>query len=241
MAEPLIIAFAFVGGVIGLCLFVLCVWVPLVGWAPHRLLRAEAKLIRCIKGKDGRPGSKRFTYNEIEPGVLLGAIPHGADHLKMLRDQENVTCFVTMNELWEMPGNGRTTTPSEVQEHGIQLLWLPTPDYSAVNQEDLRRGANFLEDCVSTGKVCYVHCNGGRGRSTSVVLAWLIFHRQMDALSALRLVEDRRKIANFLCCCGTRPQWRSIRRFETFVHSAKKHKGQKNVGARVAPEPAVEA
>lgn len=249
-ADPGALTGVVLAAVCGAILLVTAVWIPLVGWAPRWALRWEARLIRCAKGASGRPGAKRFTYDEIAPGVLLGALPHGAEDvrsLQQLRGGEgvgderdgvgaggnNVRCFVTMNEAWEMPGGGRTTTVDELRSLGIQVLWLATPDYSAVSQADLRAGADFLQDCVAAGNTCYVHCNGGRGRSTSVVLAWLVLHQRMDALSALRLCESKRKIANFLCCCATRPQWRAIRRFEKSVH---KMKNNNNGGAKVAPE-----
>ena len=226
MDDPAAITGAVFGAVSATILLVAALWIPLVGWAPRWALRWEARLIRCAKGASGRPGAKRFTYDEIAPGVLLGALPHGADDVRSLQQRErgggaqeaeivdgacagagkpNMLCFVTMNEAWEMPGGGRTTTMDELHSLGVEVLWLATPDYSAVTQADLRAGADFLQERVAAGKICYVHCNGGRGRSTSVVLAWLVLYQRMDALSALRLCESKRRIANFLCCCATRP------------------------------------
>ena len=207
---------------------------PIVGLAPRCLLRVGARLYRCLRCAKGCPGAKRFSFDEVFPGVLLGTVPNNVTQVRQLRDEYNVGCFVTMNEAWEMPGGGRTTTLAEVRREGIQVLWLATPDYSAVRQQDLRLGADFVEDCVTeNSKACYVHCNGGRGRSTSVVLAWLILHQRMDALSALRHIEGRRKVAKFLMCCGLRPQWRSIRKFEREFHP---HRGRGAALAQVAPE-----
>ena len=233
--DPAALTGVVLGTTLALFLFVIAVWIPLVGWAPRWALRWEARLIRCAKGASGRPGAKKFTYDEIAPGVLLGALPHGAEDVRSLQAGDggpSVKCFVTMNEAWEMPGVGRTTTVDELRGLGIEVLWLSTPDYSAVRQVDLQRGADFVQECISAGKTCYIHCNGGRGRSTSVVLAWLVLHQGMDALSALRLCESKRNIANFLCCCASRPQWRAIRRFEHKVHKG----AVGNNGAKVAPE-----
>ena len=234
--DPAALTGIVAGASFAVAFIVVALWIPLVGWAPRWALRWEARLIRCAKGASGRPGAKQFTYDEIAPGVLLGALPHGVEDVKSLQAEDggpSVKCFVTMNEAWEMPGAGRTTTVDELRGLGIEVLWLSTPDYSAVRQADLRAGADFVQECVAAGKTCYVHCNGGRGRSTSVVLAWLVLYQKMDALSALRLCESKRNIANFLCCCASRPQWRAIRRFEQAVH---KGMGGSNNGAKVAPE-----
>ena len=39
-----------------------------------------------------------------------------------------------------------------------------------------------------------MHCNGGKGRSTTVVVAYLMESRGMSAMDALNFVRDRRKV-----------------------------------------------
>ena len=188
-------------------------YMPIVGVAPAPIVRCEARLLRCLKCK--KPGAKPFTYNEIVPRVFLGALPHNPSEVRSLITQHEVGGFVTMNCSWELPGNGQTTTVQEVEKEGIQVCHLPTPDYSAVGYTDLVVGADFIHQTVeTTQKGCYVHCNAGKGRSTMVVLAYMIKYKNMKAVEALRLVEEKRKIANFLCCCGIRPQWRGVLNFE---------------------------
>ena len=63
------------------------------------------------------------------------------------------------------------------------------------------------------------------------VLAYLIKYQEMTATDALKLIESKRKIANFLCCCGIRPQWRGVKHFERKVRGS----GGTKSGARVAP------
>jgi hypothetical protein len=52
----------------------------------------------------------------------------------------------------------------------------------------------------------------------------------MSAMDALINIREKRKIANFLCCCGVRPQWRGVLSFERRV------RGGGNKIGRVAPE-----
>jgi protein-tyrosine phosphatase len=54
----------------------------------------------------------------------------------------------------------------------------------------------------------YVHCNAGKGRSTSVVLCYLIYVHGMSRVEAYDFVKEKRpKIAKFRALCDTRPQW----------------------------------
>lgn len=45
---------------------------------------------------------------------------------------------------------------------------------------------------IERGELVYVHCKAGRGRSTSLVLCYLIKHRGMAPLAALEFVQARR-------------------------------------------------
>ena len=116
--DPAALTGIVAGASFAVAFIVVALWIPLVGWAPRWALRWEARLIRCAKGASGRPGAKQFTYDEIAPGVLLGALPHGVEDVKSLQAEDggpSVKCFVTMNEAWEMPGAGRTTTVDELR------------------------------------------------------------------------------------------------------------------------------
>ena len=233
MLDAASIAGAAVGGVVGFVLLLL-LWTQLVGWIPLCFSSCFARSWRCVQGPKGRPGSKALTYTCIVPGVWLGALPRSAAEVRAIVAECKLGGVVTLNQDWEMPGRGATTTVAEMAAEGLETCWLDTPDFAAVSLADLRRGAAFVHRIVSggqqpgdqqqgsaggPGRGVYVHCNGGRGRSTSVVLAYLIRHHNMDTLSAFLFTREKRQIANFLCCCRTRPQMRAIYDFERYERS----------------------
>jgi hypothetical protein len=226
--NPLeIVLFSFLGLFSFIFLFIF-LYMPMVGIAPISIVRLEARILRCLKNK--KPGAKKFTYNEILPNVYLGSLPHNPEEVRSLVTKHKVGGFVTMNCSWELPGKGQTTTISEIKKENIIVCHLPTPDYSPVSYEDLSTGADFVQKMAEReDKGVYVHCNAGKGRSTMVVLAYMIKYKRMKAIDALRLIETKRKIANFLCCCQIRPQWRRICYFE------KRVTGGGKIG-RIAPE-----
>eukprot|EP00854_Cymbomonas_tetramitiformis_P029586 gene29586-36867_t len=124
------------------------------------LLHLEARLLRGLKGQRGLPGNTEFSYNEIYPGLLLGSLPHNVEQVCKLIENKNVGGFVTLNCSWELPGKGKTITVEEVQKEGIEVCWLPTPDFGVVSYADMLTGANFVKRIVEdSDRACYVHCN----------------------------------------------------------------------------------
>ncbi|MCL7051749.1 hypothetical protein MKW94_008506 [Papaver nudicaule] len=112
-------------------------------------------------------------WDQIDQFVLLGAVPFTTDvpRLKEL----GVQGVVTLNEPYE------TLVPSSLyHDHGIDHLVIPTRDYLfAPSHEDLCQAVDFIHNNVSSGKKTYVHCKAGRGRSTTVVLCYLVQTKQM--------------------------------------------------------------
>ncbi|KAG6532953.1 hypothetical protein ZIOFF_006813 [Zingiber officinale] len=79
------------------------------------------------------------------------------------------------------------------QTHGIDHLVIPTRDYLfAPSPVDIRRAVDFIHSNASCGRTTYVHCKAGRGRSTTIVLCYLVKYRNMTATAALEYVRSKR-------------------------------------------------
>jgi protein-tyrosine phosphatase len=76
------------------------------------------------------------------------------------------------------------------------LLWLPTLDGEPATVEQLLTGIRFIDHCISLGWGVYVYCQGGIGRSTMMVAAYLLGRRGLDAEEALDFIRRRRPGAN---------------------------------------------
>ncbi|KAI3997589.1 hypothetical protein MKX01_029420 [Papaver californicum] len=141
-------------------------------------------------------------WDQIDQFVLLGAVPFTTDvpRLKEL----GVQGVVTLNEPYE------TLVPSSLyHDHGIDHLVIPTRDYLfAPSYEDLCQAVDFIHRNVSSGKKTYVHCKAGRGRSTTVVLCYLVQNKQMTPVAAFEYV---RSIRHRVLLASS--QWQAVQDF----------------------------
>ncbi|KAF8036407.1 hypothetical protein BT93_C2196 [Corymbia citriodora subsp. variegata] len=125
-------------------------------------------------------------WDEIDQFLLLGAVPFPKDVPRL--KQLGVGGVITLNESYE------TLVPSSLYHaHGIDHLVIPTRDYLfAPSFIDIGRAVDFIDRNSSRGLTTYVHCKAGRGRSTTIVLCYLVKHKQMTPAAALEYVRSRR-------------------------------------------------
>jgi atypical dual specificity phosphatase len=131
----------------------------------------------------GRWLKVRHWWDQVEPGLWLGALPLRADVARL--SDLGITGVINMCR--EYPG------PKELyREAGIEQLWLPTVDFQPPTLDDIRRGVAFIERQLSEGGQVYVHCKAGRARSATIVLCYLMAHAGLTAAQAQRrLLEVR--------------------------------------------------
>ncbi|XP_059634878.1 phosphatidylglycerophosphate phosphatase PTPMT2-like [Cornus florida] len=125
-------------------------------------------------------------WDEVDQFVLLGAVPFPKDvpQLKQL----GVGGVITLNESYE------TLVPTSLYHaHGIDHLVIPTRDYLfAPSFVDINRAVDFIHKNACCGRTTYVHCKAGRGRSTTIVLCYLVEYKHMTPAAALEYVRSRR-------------------------------------------------
>ncbi|KDP33772.1 hypothetical protein JCGZ_07343 [Jatropha curcas] len=125
-------------------------------------------------------------WDEIDQYLLLGAVPFPKDVPRL--KQLGVGGVITLNEPYE------TLVPSSLyRDHDIEHLVIPTRDYLfAPSFVDISRAVGFIHENALCGRTTYVHCKAGRGRSTTIVLCYLIEYKHMTPNAALEYVRSRR-------------------------------------------------
>jgi atypical dual specificity phosphatase len=125
-------------------------------------------------------------WDQIDEYLLMGAVPFRKDvpRLKEL----GVGGVITLNEPYE------TLVPSSLYNaYQMEHLVIPTRDYLfAPSIADITQAVNFIHKNALLGKTTYVHCKAGRGRSTVVVLCYLIEHKSMTVATAFEHVRSIR-------------------------------------------------
>ncbi|KAL7240008.1 hypothetical protein ACSBR2_005803 [Camellia fascicularis] len=125
-------------------------------------------------------------WDEIDQYLLLGAVPFPKDVPRL--KQLGVGGVITLNEPYE------TLVPTSLYHaHGIDHLVLPTRDYLfAPSFVDINKAVDFIHKNASCGWTTYVHCKAGRGRSTTIVLCYLVEYKNMSPAAALEYVRSKR-------------------------------------------------
>ncbi|XWS17348.1 hypothetical protein CRYUN_Cryun33cG0059900 [Craigia yunnanensis] len=125
-------------------------------------------------------------WDEVDQFLLLGAVPFPKDVRRL--KQLGVGGVITLNEPFET-----LVSTSLYHANGIDHLVIPTRDYLfAPSISDISRAVDFIHKNASCGRTTYVHCKAGRGRSTTIVLCYLVEHKQMTPAAALEYVRSRR-------------------------------------------------
>ncbi|KAF3577096.1 hypothetical protein DY000_02029388 [Brassica cretica] len=138
-------------------------------------------------------------WDRVAQFILLGAVPFPSDvpRLKEL----GVCGVITLNEPYE------TLVPSSLyKSYCIDHLVIATRDYCfAPSMEAICQAVEFIHRNASLGKTTYVHCKAGRGRSTTVVICYLVQHKHMtpeEAYSYVKSIRPRVKLAT--------SQWKAV-------------------------------
>ncbi|KAK6947540.1 Dual specificity phosphatase, catalytic domain [Dillenia turbinata] len=125
-------------------------------------------------------------WDPIDNFLLLGAVPFPSDVIRL--KELGVGGVVTLNEPYE------TLVPTSLyHDYGIDHLVIPTRDYLfAPSLNDISQAVDFIHRNASLGRTTYVHCKAGRGRSTTIVICYLVQHKQMTPDFAYQYVKSIR-------------------------------------------------
>ncbi|XP_023539494.1 putative dual specificity protein phosphatase DSP8 [Cucurbita pepo subsp. pepo] len=125
-------------------------------------------------------------WDRVDEFILLGAVPFPADVPRL--KEVGVGGVITLNEPYE------TLVPSTLyRDYDIDHLTIPTRDYCfAPLLSDICIATNFIHKNASHGQTTYVHCKAGRGRSTTVVICYLVQYKQMTPDEAYKHVKSIR-------------------------------------------------
>jgi len=128
---------------------------------------------------------ERVSFDRITELVYLGSRIASIDDYNRLR-AEGVRACVDMKQEGADPWTFEA------------FLWLPTIDHDPPSHAHLQMGISFLRQCVRARLPVFVHCMAGVGRSSTLVLAYLLAgtYREAGTRAALEFLSSRRPVVN---------------------------------------------
>jgi len=126
---------------------------------------------------------ERTSFDRITDNIFLGSRVASLDDFHRLRAQGVRACV-------DMKQEGPDPWSFEA------FLWLPTADHDAPTQRHLHLGIAFLRQCEHFEMPVFVACLAGVGRSSTLVLSYLLAGRFRDASldDALGFLSARRPV-----------------------------------------------
>jgi len=126
-----------------------------------------------------------LNYDKIDDGIYIG---------------NNMCCTTHFDE--RLKGEGITADMS-LEENKVDAplganyyVWIPVVDHAPPAEHQVEFGVAVLEKWVAMGCKVYVHCKNGHGRAPTMVAAYFMKSRGLDALKAEEFVKSKRPSAH---------------------------------------------
>ncbi len=129
--------------------------------------------------------------------IYLGGLPlKNAGHLQKIKDLgvTGILCLVEDFELnsWINP----PVKKADWEAHNIGVKHVPSVDFFPLTTQEFDEGLAALEAMLKEGRIVYVHCKAGVGRSASIVIAYLMKHEGLSFDEAHAFVQQYRPQIN---------------------------------------------
>lgn len=148
--------------------------------------------------RDALPVRTQPYFSSITPLLYLGGMPlSNYGHLQTLKSL-GIKSVLAVSEKKEFsPGPwSHPIQPRQWAEKNILFHQLHQRDLEPLSMENIAMGVGFISEQVKQGKATYIHCNVGKGRSVSLLLAYLCKKNGDSLSSALQKIQAKRPQAS---------------------------------------------
>mmetsp|Transcript_17904 Transcript_17904/g.26812 ORF Transcript_17904/g.26812 Transcript_17904/m.26812 type:complete len:330 (-) Transcript_17904:165-1154(-) len=183
--APFRLFFALVQVAIIVLIFVVSLLALTISGTPFLPVFARRLVLIALRKYKGRK-KKKFNYHKIENGIFIGRQPPTVEDMNEIVKGEKVHAILTLLEPWEF------ILPTRVyRDTGTRWVTIEVLDCCAPTIEELKLAVKFVEDNKKDN--VYVHCNGGVGRSATVIAAYIMKTRKIyDVDQVAKLLRAKR-------------------------------------------------
>lgn len=147
--------------------------------------RAFDKLFPAIRFVHETVGRNEW-FSQITPQLWLGGAPSNARDYEFIRGH-GITAVVNIRA-------ERADDVAFYARNGITHVQFAVPDIGVPDDATLSQAVDWTRQQLDAGRVVLIHCAKGRGRSATLLAAYLMFHEGMSFDEANALMKSRRKL-----------------------------------------------
>lgn len=137
----------------------------------------------------GRFMERPTNFSWVIPQKLAGSgLPSSFDQLKWLASN-GIKTLITVREI-PLPKIWIDKINSQYGE--LENYFLKTDDYNAPTVDEIHEVIEYIERKIQTNKPVLVHCAAGKGRTGTVLAAYLIKTEDLTPIEAARKLREMR-------------------------------------------------
>ncbi len=125
-------------------------------------------------------------FDRVAPQLWLGGAPtYERDYQFLLDHQIDAVLDMRAEREGDREFYGR---------HDIHYLRLPVLDATVPSDDYLSEGADWIDEQIEQGRTVLVHCAKGRGRSATLVAAYLMRHQALPYDECFTTMKEARSL-----------------------------------------------
>ena len=157
-------------------------------------------------------------YNKVDDNLYLGAIVINNIIFTQLTKGVGVNAVVSVVESFELETSillGSIITADDWKAIEVDQIQLSCRDFQPPPFSVLDKGADYINSRIVNNDIVYVHCKSGRGRSASVVMAYFMKYRGLNAQAAYKKL----KLARSEVFAANSKQMKNISEYEVYLRT----------------------
>ena len=125
-------------------------------------------------------------FDQIGPNLWLGGAPTYARDYQFILDNE-ITAVVNIRA-------EREDDVAFYEAHDINYVQYKVPDVTVPDAETIEQAVTWIDSEIEKGRTVLVHCAKGRGRSATLVAAYLMSEEGLSYDNTLALMKAKRPL-----------------------------------------------